>query len=105
MFFNINITLPKCFSEINQFSGCSRQDHAPAIDRHRASHGIDVDHRRRRILIPMVKDKTDSGSRPVVQTNWRDAVEFCARLAKKTGRSYRLPIISRSSWLTWRRGV
>ncbi len=37
------------------------------------------------------KDKKDSGSRPVEQINWHEAEEFCARLAKRTGRAYRLP--------------
>jgi formylglycine-generating enzyme required for sulfatase activity len=38
----------------------------------------------------------DRWNRPVEQVNWFEAVEFCKRLSKLTGRNYRLP--SEAEW-------
>jgi len=45
----------------------------------------------------------DRWQRPVETVSWEDAVEFCARLSQKTGRTYRLP--SEAEWEYACRGV
>ena len=42
------------------------------------------------------KARFDSDRRPVGKVDWYDAIEFCARLSKLTGREYRLP--SEAEW-------
>ena len=42
------------------------------------------------------KESKDKDEHPVTEVSWYDAIEFCARLTRHTGRNYRLP--SEAEW-------
>lgn len=46
--------------------------------------------------LPEFPSGFEDSSQPVVRITWFEAMEFCARLSKKTGREYRLP--SEAEW-------
>jgi formylglycine-generating enzyme required for sulfatase activity len=47
-------------------------------------------------LKPNLSNFKDNDNHPVEQLSWDEAIEFCLRLSKKTGRTYRLP--SEAEW-------